>query len=377
MPSEIVKSQVNKQFSSFYLFTHLPDFCIFSLYFLLVSNNISHMEYTSKNSFVKFSLICSDIREVSSDVLVLKYARHHYGVSKILSQCLEEHGEQSTNMTPNIGHHVLIESQNCTQFDQILWIGVPNLYDFGYEQIKKFSSSSLKILKYSDPESIAYTIHGTGYGLDEKASFASQITGIQTALQTEQYPPSLKHIYIVESNYHRFKSICEIADVLLADYKQERGVYRLPTFDQGVRNVGMEVQNIDIQTKQHIFIAMPFDSGMDDIFYYGIQAPIHQHNLLCERIDNNEFTGDILAHIKQRIKTAFLVVADLSGMNPNVYLEVGYAWGVGKPVILLSKEGQEVKFDVQGEKRIIYRNIRDLSQQLSNTISCLKNHIQS
>lgn len=328
-----------------------------------------------ETNIIEFSLISSDIREVSADVLVLKYAQKHYGVSSMISECLEEHGEYRENMMPYIGKHALVSGQNCTQFNQILWMGVPHLMDFGYDQIKHFSCSSLEILKDSDIQSIAYTIHGAGYGLDEKASFASQISGIQEALKSGRYPHSLKHIYLVESNYHRFKSICEIAGVLLADYKETHCVFRLPTFSPEEPIDHQGAPHGDMQKQPHVFVAMPFDPAMDDVFYYGIQEPVHKNKLLCERIDNSIFTGDILVRIKQRIETAFLVVADLSGMNPNVYLEVGYAWGVGKPVILVAKEECAVKFDVQGQKRIIYRSIRDLAQQLSRTISCLKDEL--
>ena len=46
---------------------------------------------------------------------------------------------------------------------------------------------------------------------------------------------------------------------------------------------------------------------------------------LCERAYMSSFTGDVLSWVKERIDSAVLLVADLSGANPNVYLEVGYA----------------------------------------------------
>ena len=58
--------------------------------------------------------------------------------------------------------------------------------------------------------------------------------------------------------------------------------------------------------------------------------------------------GHILDRIKLRIETATLVIADLTGANANVYLEVGYAWGKNRPTLLLAKVGDELKFDVRG-----------------------------
>lgn len=34
---------------------------------------------------------------------------------------------------------------------------------------------------------------------------------------------------------------------------------------------------------------------------------------LCERIDHDSFTGDILAQIKKKIETAAIVIAELTG----------------------------------------------------------------
>jgi hypothetical protein len=31
-------------------------------------------------------------------------------------------------------------------------------------------------------------------------------------------------------------------------------------------------------------------------------------------------------HVKTKIKNSKVIIAELSGSNPNIYLEVGYAW---------------------------------------------------
>jgi hypothetical protein len=76
---------------------------------------------------------------------------------------------------------------------------------------------------------------------------------------------------------------------------------------------------------------MPFRKVMEDVFYFRIQELSHSADLVCERIDNKAFTGDILAQVKQKIETTAVVIADLTGANPNVYLEIGYAWGEVRP----------------------------------------------
>jgi hypothetical protein len=116
--------------------------------------------------------------------------------------------------------------------------------------------------------------------------------------------------------------------------------------------------------KPHVFVAMPFAQEMDDIFHYGIQGAVNSAGLLCERADLSAFTGDVMDWVKQRISSAKLVVADLSSANPNVYLEVGYAWGCGVPTVLLAKDRNDIKFDVRGQKYLLYGSIKNLEELL-------------
>ena len=87
---------------------------------------------------------------------------------------------------------------------------------------------------------------------------------------------------------------------------------------------------------------------LEDVYHYGIQGPVKAAGLLCERVDQAVFEGAIIQRIKERIDTAKVVIADLSMANPNVYLEVGYAWGRGRHTILLVRDIKELKFDVAG-----------------------------
>ena len=73
--------------------------------------------------------------------------------------------------------------------------------------------------------------------------------------------------------------------------------------------------------------------------------------------------------VRKRIKTAEIVIADLTESNPNVYLEVGYAWGVGVPTILLLNKSSELKFDVRGQRCLKYKRIKDLETLLKKELA--------
>ena len=109
---------------------------------------------------------------------------------------------------------------------------------------------------------------------------------------------------------------------------------------------------------------MPFSKELDDIYHYGIETAARRLGILCERVDKSIFTGDVVARIMKSIKSSVLVIADLSKANPNVYLEVGYAWGCGAQTILIIENANDLKFDVQGQRCLVYDSIHGLEQML-------------
>lgn len=128
---------------------------------------------------------------------------------------------------------------------------------------------------------------------------------------------------------------------------------------------------LDSDDRPHAFVAMPFDEAFEDVFHYGIARPVERAGLLCERMDRSVFTGDIVETMKRRIRTAQVVVADLSGGNPNAYLEVGFAWAAGVPTVLLCDTGSDPHFDVRGHRYLRYRSIREAERQLVRELTLL------
>ena len=76
--------------------------------------------------------------------------------------------------------------------------------------------------------------------------------------------------------------------------------------------------------------------------------------------------------VQNRIRTCSLVIADLTDANPNVYLEVGYAWGCGVPVVLLTRDTSHLKFNVRGQRCLVYGSIRELGELLRAELENLR-----
>ena len=304
--------------------------------------------------------------EKKTDVLVIKHAQNLYGVDFQVTYKLLKFHSNLRNLLPKNGEFLQISTFGCLGANEILFVGVPKLYDFRYQNIREFSRNSIEYLAKFSPNirNICFTLHGVGYGLDEMESFEAEIAGFVDAISEFNFPTNLEKITIVENKIDRAERLKDYLSDLLP-YNEirlnEKGAL------QSISNISsnrLREVGYTSESKPFVFVAMPFQSEMYDVFHYGIKGAINNAGYLCERIDELHFTGDIMEQVKKRIRECTLVVADLTKANPNVYLEVGYALGVGKSIIFLIGDADDLKFDVQGQKCLIYSGIKELEELL-------------
>jgi hypothetical protein len=130
------------------------------------------------------------------------------------------------------------------------------------------------------------------------------------------------------------------------------------------------------EPKIFAFVLMPFDKAFDDIYKLGIKESATQLGMLAERVDEQIFREGILDRIYRQIEVADIIVADMSGQNPNVFCEVGYAHGKGKLCILMTKNASDIPFDLKHHRHITYgSSIDGLRKILSAELSWAKGEI--
>ena len=61
-------------------------------------------------------------------------------------------------------------------------------------------------------------------------------------------------------------------------------------------------------------------------------------------------------HIRLDIRNSRFVVADLTHGNQGVYWEAGFAEALGRPVFLLSRDGERVHFDLNHQRIIFWKD---------------------
>jgi len=120
-----------------------------------------------------------------------------------------------------------------------------------------------------------------------------------------------------------------------------------------------------------IFVIMPFSPELDDVYHLGIRDVAESLNCSCKRVDEMEFTGDILDEIYNSISNSKIIIAEVSNQNPNVYYELGFAHGLKKPVILITKDLSSTPFDLKMYNHIVYKNIVDLREKLKRRLEVI------
>lgn len=215
---------------------------------------------------------------------------------------------------------------------------------FSYRSVDRYARTILRVAGTEQPEAastpvtVVTAIHGPGAGLDASESMETLVLAFANELGSRPQLGLLGEVILVEKEKEVFERLQE-----RLKYLAMKGVV---TFDGSTcfinpstaqTTIAVEERRVQQLSLRHLFVAMPYAKKFNNVYYFGIKQPIELRGRKCERIDQDAFTGDIVDRIKTRIRGSELVIADITGNNPNVFFEVGYAEGLDKRVILLSQ----------------------------------------
>ena len=139
-------------------------------------------------------------------------------------------------------------------------------------------------------------------------------------------------------------------------------------------------KGVTVTSSDTCFVMMPFANPIGG-YYTSIYEPaIRKAGLTPKRADDDIFgTGKIIDQIWAGISSARVLVAELTGRNPNVLYELGLSHAIKKPVVLVSANETDVPFDVK-HVRVIYYEMSDpfwgtklIDKVAENILSALKN----
>lgn len=131
------------------------------------------------------------------------------------------------------------------------------------------------------------------------------------------------------------------------------------------------------------FVMMPFAASFTKV-YNTIRESLEnsETNFICTRADDIRGGGNIMETVFQQIGDSEIVIADLTGKNPNVFYELGIAHMLKDPkkVILLIQDIESMPFDLTPFRCIVYKTgspgAKQLKTELQNAIRDVVNYIK-
>ena len=111
----------------------------------------------------------------------------------------------------------------------------------------------------------------------------------------------------------------------------------------------------------------------DKLFKYIISPVCKSCGFEPVRVDQINDSDSITQTIIDKLLSSELVIADISGHNPNVFYEMGYRKCTDKPIIHLKKQGESIPFDVNTVRTFEYDltdldNVEETKKRLEQTI---------
>ena len=148
----------------------------------------------------EFSIINGDIIDVNVDVVAFKYAKEFHGADRKVAVLLDGKGISLNKLRPEVGKYRFVSTNDGIAASYALFVGMPELFDIDYREIRNLSTQTMEIVakEYPDVKSLAMTIHGPGFGLDEVESALSQFAGIYAFLRDTFLLPNLERVIIVD-----------------------------------------------------------------------------------------------------------------------------------------------------------------------------------
>ena len=127
------------------------------------------------------------------------------------------------------------------------------------------------------------------------------------------------------------------------------------------------------KTQPYAFLSMAFRE--DDEAYsldHAATKICGRAGLKLRRIDRDSNPSEELSlQIRNYLKKAHVIIADLTHERPNVYYEIGFAHSLDLPTILTARKKTSVHFNIHNFNIVFYENANELETKLSQELARL------
>lgn len=248
------------------------------------------------------------------------------------------------------------------------------------------TNRGLTVLPYiiDDDYPVPAKLVETGTNAERLRHFKERVRK-EKVVKTFTTPENLARQVVIDLTYWYRRSLSQAAEDIIARPHLERELQRTKetlTVYEGTINslrarLGSVVPAVPIWVRRNFktdstfcFALLPFQEGFFRVYEDGILPAVKAAGLRCahagEIFDNREIVEDVW----ESICTSRLVVADVTGRNPNVFYELGICHTLGKEVIVLTQNRDDVPFDIRHRRFLAYEpdKLMSLKGRLEKTI---------
>jgi len=116
-----------------------------------------------------------------------------------------------------------------------------------------------------------------------------------------------------------------------------------------------------------ISVMMPFSRKFDQV-YELLKSISEDLRLNCLRADDIWENDNIMQDVVSLIQRSRIVICDCTGRNPNVFYEAGIAHTLGKDVILITQNENDIPFDLRPLRYIHYLDNNEGREELAKKL---------
>lgn len=117
-----------------------------------------------------------------------------------------------------------------------------------------------------------------------------------------------------------------------------------------------------------VFVIMPFtEHWSKDVWEQAISVAVKEMGMNPVRADNL-YGPNIMEDIWTGILQSSIVICDTTNRNPNVFYELGIAHTLGKKIILLTQDVDDIPFDLQAYRHVVYETTMSGGSKLRDDI---------
>jgi hypothetical protein len=196
----------------------------------------------------------------------------------------------------------------------------------------------------------------TARDLSLEVSFDAEVPPLQNSMiYANRSELDMPHDFEFSRNHWAVKDV-DLYRFLLRNVRPRRqrpAVFQIP-----------EHENIEATLASAM---MPFDAAFNTV-YDSIRQAADNVGLRCRRADDIWENAAIIQDVVALIDRSRVVVCDCTGRNPNVFYEAGIAHTLGREVILITQNEDDIPFDLRHLRYVKYLNNTEGRSALGTTL---------